>query len=103
MKRHLRISIYVFLLTTAAGSIFFLLKPDLAVHWLADYKAEILRHYPRSMTQAGEFFHIAANNLKVSLLVCLMGLIPLFSSRSLRPHLQCHPFMPDLYRRVDSS
>lgn len=78
MKRHLRFSIYVFLLTTAAGTIFFLLKPEIAVHWMADYKAEILRRYPRSMTQAGEFFHIAANNLKVSLLVCLMGLIPFF-------------------------
>ncbi len=56
MKRYLRFSIFIFLLTTAAGTVFFLLKPDLAVHWMADFKAAYLRRHPRITTQAGVFF-----------------------------------------------
>jgi len=78
MKRYLRFSVYIFLLTTAGGTIFFLLKPDLAMHWMADFRAKYLLSHPGSPTQAGLFIHIAANNLRFSLTVCLMGLIPFF-------------------------
>jgi stage II sporulation protein M len=78
MRRYLRYSIYIFLLTTAAGTVFFLLKPDLAVHWMADFKANYLRRHPTIMSQAGIFFYIAIHNLTMSLQVCLLGLVPFF-------------------------
>jgi len=67
-----------FLLTTAAGAVLFLLKNDLAVHWAANFKAKYLLHHPRSRAQVGEFLYIALNDLRVSFLVCLLGLVPFF-------------------------
>ncbi|MGB8957689.1 MAG: stage II sporulation protein M [Candidatus Aminicenantales bacterium] len=78
MRRYLRLAVLAFLLTTAAGTIFFLLKPDLALHWMTDYRTRYLQERPRLTSQSGTFFYIAINNLRATFSACLAGLLPLF-------------------------
>jgi len=77
MNRHLRFSIYLFLLTTAGGIVLFLLKPSLTMRWIENFRADYLRRMPR-LAGAALFFHIAINNLRVCMIDCLMGLIPFY-------------------------
>jgi len=78
MRRYLRLAAYAFLLTTAAGTIFFLLKPDLALRWTMDFRTRYLLGRPRLTSPAVLFLHIAINNLRATWLACLTGLLPFF-------------------------
>jgi uncharacterized membrane protein SpoIIM required for sporulation len=77
MRRYLRLALYVFLLTTAAGTIFFLIRPELALRWMMRFRTKYLLEHPKLMSQTVMFFHIVINNLRAALLACLMGLLPL--------------------------
>jgi stage II sporulation protein M len=80
IKRFLWISGLLFLITIVAGTVFSLLKPELNTKWMTRFSSEFIRRHPKQPTQWREFLSIFYNNLRVSLIMCLSGLVPFFFS-----------------------
>ncbi|MCJ7617447.1 MAG: stage II sporulation protein M [Desulfobacterales bacterium] len=78
MRRFIWLSGILFLLTTAAAAVVFLLNPELTLRWMSDFETAYVQRHPRPPTQWGMLFSILYNNLRVSFRTCLAGLVPFY-------------------------